>query len=307
MRAKLLLAGLLLAVSLSLFACDVCGGGGSGNFQGVVPLFGQNQFSFRTNFFTATHGNALFNGTSQVLKDQFFQQEFTFRKFSPNKMIYSFSLPTGMNSRIETERTTRITGIGDAQIGAARIFVNTSDSSFRSVKHILTLGVGMALPTGKYMQRDETLLRLPAYFQLGRGAYAYSFNLYYVIRRKNLGLALTGQERVFSKNELSYQFGKSSVLSAVAFYRWNIPTLGATVLPQMGFAFEQQGQDTSYGIVETSTGGKQSWGNFALDVYRGRWAYGINLQRKISSNLPSGQAESQLRCGIQVTYRLAKK
>jgi hypothetical protein len=118
---------------------------------------------------------------------------------------------------------------------------------------------------------------------------------------------MSAQEKMFTENELRYQFGKASSISAVAFYRWNLSSVRATVLPQVGFSFEKQGTDTSYGVVETATGGKQSWGNFALDVYRGRWAYGINLQRKIHSDIPSGEAESQFRYGIQVTYRLAKK
>jgi hypothetical protein len=307
MRAKIILAGLLLAVSLSSFACDVCGGGGSGNFQGVVPLFGQNQFAFRSNYFIASHGTPVFNGSSQLLKDHYFQQELTYRKFTSKKMIFSLSIPLGVNTRIETSQTTQIKGIGDIQLGASRILINTSDSSFRAVKHILTLGIGLSLPTGKFMQRDASQLRLPANFQLGKGAYACNFNVYYVVRRRNLGLALNAQERMYSKNELNYQFGNSTVLSAVAFYRLNFENLRLTLMPQSGIAFENQNQDFSYGIAEISTGGKQTWANFAIDAYRGRWAYGCNVQRKITSSIPSGEAESRLRMGIQITYRLGEK
>jgi hypothetical protein len=306
MNRLLLIAG-LLAVSLSSFACDVCGGGGSGNFQGVVPLFGQNQFAFRSNYFYASYGKPVFYGSSQLLRDHYFQQELTYRKFSSKKMIYSFSVPLGINTRVETARTTQIKGIGDIQLGASRILINTSDSSFRNVKHILTVGLGIALPTGKYMQRDETLLRLPANFQLGRGAYAYNFNLYYVLRRRNFGLALNAQERLYSENELSYQFGNSTALSAVAFYRLNMENLRMTLMPQGGLAFENQNQDFSYGIAEISTGGQQTWANFALDAYSGRWSYGFNVQRKINSSIPIGEAESRFRIGVQVTFRLSEK
>jgi hypothetical protein len=61
------------------------------------------------------------------------------------------------------------------------------------------------------------------------------------------------------------------------------------------------------GVTLYSTGGTQTWGNFAIDIYRGRWAYGINLQRKISSSLPAGMAESNVRFGLQATYRLSAK
>lgn len=310
MKFKLSIAGLLVAASLNSFACDVCGGGGSGNFQGVVPLFGQNQLSFRSNYFNAIHPMETYSSplpASIVREDHFLQQEFSFRKFTPKKMIYSVSVPLGINTRIATDRTTQIKGIGDIQLGASRILLNTSDSSFRTVKHILTVGIGMALPTGKYMQRDETLLRLPANFQLGRGAYACSFNLYYVLRRKNIGFALNAQERVFSENELSYQFGNSTSTSAVAFYRRNIESMRLTLLPQLGIGFENQKQDFSYGVAEVSTGGNQTWANFAIDAYRGRWAYGINFQQKIHSSIPSGESESFTRYGFQVTYRLSVK
>jgi hypothetical protein len=310
MKFKLSIAGLLVAASLNSFACDVCGGGGSGNFQGVVPLFGQNQFAFRTNYFAAIHPDMAYSSplpSSIIREDHFLQQELSYRKFTSKKMIYSFSVPLGINTRIEKDRTTQIKGIGDIQLGAARILINTSDSSFRTVKHILTIGLGVALPTGKYMQRDETMLRLPANFQLGKGAYAYNFNLYYVMRRKNLGLALNAQERFYSENELSYQFGNSTSLSAVAFYRLNLENLQITLLPQGGLAFENQNQDFSYGVAEISTGGNQTWANFAIDAYRGRWAYGINFQQKIHSNIPSGEAESFARYGVQVTYKLGNK
>jgi hypothetical protein len=310
MKFKLFMAGLLFAASLNSFACDVCGGGGSGNFQGVVPLFGQNQFAFRMNYFAAIHHDMTYSSplpSSNILEDHFFQQELSYRKFTSKKMIYSFSVPLGINTRIETARTTQIKGVGDIQLGASRILVNTSDSSFHAVKHILTAGFGLSLPTGKYMQRDETLLRLPANFQLGKGAYAYSFNLYYVLRRKNIGLAFNAQERLYSENELRYQFGNASTLSAVGFYRWNLENNGTTILPQCGIACEHQVQDFSYGIAEFSTGGTQTWGNLAIDIYRGRWAYGINLQRKISSSLPAGMAESNVRFGLQATYRISQK
>ena len=308
MSLRIFLVGLLLAASLSTYACDGCGGGASGNFQGVIPLFGQNQFAFRVNAFSSTHPTAAFSSplpSSIVLEDHFLQHEFTFRKFSSKKIIYSASVPLGINTRVETARTTQIKGIGDIQLGASRILINTSDSSFRTVKHILTIGLGVALPTGKYMQRDETMLRLPANFQLGKGAYAYNFNLYYVLRRKNIGLALNVQERFYSENELSYQFGNSTSTSAVVFYRWNLESQRLTLLPQLGIGFENQKQDFSYGVAEVSTGGNQTWANFAIDAYRGRWAYGVNFQQKIQSNIPVGEAESFTRYGVQVTYRLS--
>ncbi|MEN9943776.1 MAG: hypothetical protein RLZZ91_1777, partial [Bacteroidota bacterium] len=126
-------------------------------------------------------------------------------------------------------------------------------------------------------------------------------------RRKNLGLAFNAQERIYSENELLYQFGNASALSAVGFYRWNVKNYEITLLPQCGVAYEHQTQDFSYGIVEVSTGGTQTWGNIAIDIYRGRWAYGINLQRKISSSLPAGMAESNVRFGLQATYQLIAK
>lgn len=310
MSLRIFLVGLHLAAALSTYACDGCGGGASGNFQGVVPLFGQNQFAFRVNAFSSIHPTAAYSSplpSSIVLEDHFLQQEFTYRKFSSKKMMYSVNVPLGINTRVETARTTQIKGIGDIQLGAARILINTSDSSFRTMKHILSIGLGVALPTGKYMQRDETMLRLPANFQLGKGAYAYNFNLYYVMRRKNLGLALNAQERFYSENELSYQFGNSTSLSAVAFYRLNLEDLQITLMPQGGLAFEIQNQDFSYGVAEISTGGNQTWANFAIDAYRGRWAYGINFQQKIHSNIPSGEAESFARYGVQVTYKLGNK
>lgn len=310
MAKQVFLVGLLLAASLSTYACDGCGGGASGNFQGVVPLFGQNQFAFRMNAFTSIHPTASYSSpvsSSIALEDHFLQNEFTFRKFSSKKMIYSASVPFGINTRIETARTTQIKGIGDIQFGASRILINTSDSSFRTVKHILTAGLSLVLPTGKYMQRDETMLRLPANFQLGKGAYAYNFNLYYVMRRKNLGFALNAQKRFYSKNELSYKFGNSTSLSAVAFYRLNLKELRITLMPQGGLSFENQNHDLSYGMVESSTGGNQTWLNFALDAYRGRWAYGFNFQQKIHSNMPSGEAETFVRCGFQITYKLGNK
>jgi hypothetical protein len=308
MSLRTYLVGLLLAASLSTYACDGCGGGASGNFQGVIPLFGQNQFAFRVNAFSSTHPTAAFSSTlppSIILEDHFLQHEFTFRKFSSKKIIYSASVPLGINTRVETARTTQIKGIGDIQLGASRILINTSDSSFRTVKHILTIGLGLALPTGKYMQRDETMLRLPASFQLGKGAYAYNFNLYYVLRRNNLGIALNGQERVYSANELNYKFGNYTALSAVAFYRLNFESQRLTLLPQLGIGNENQEKDYSYGVAEYSTGGNQTWANLAIDVYRGRWAYGVNFQQKIQSNIPVGEAESFTRYGVQVTYRLS--
>lgn len=316
---KILSLIVLVTISSTLLACDICGCGAGGSFLGIIPQFGRSQFGLRTSFRTFDHPNTLLNvnGNSIVQRDENFQTDFTLRLFKKNRIQYFFQVPLKINTRYESLRTTRLSGVGDIQVGATYTLIQQQDSSAIRFKNLLAIGGGISLPTGKYMQRDETKVIMPALFQLGSGAFQYSASIYYSLRYKRWGSTLNAVYSYAQQNEMKYQFGQRYQTALAIFYRkdfnWkskpkkNDPvfqenTKMLAVLPSLGWSLEHSEKDLEYGLEKPYTGGTQYLLQAAIDVYYQKFAFNLFLQQSYFNDIPVAQPENKMRIEGGVTW-----
>jgi hypothetical protein len=299
-------------------ACDICGCGAGGSFMGIIPQFGKSQFGMRGGYRLFHHPNTDLNvnGTSRVLQDENYSSDFFYRKFKGKHWQFVFTVPFKSNTRIETERTTTIQGIGDIQFATNYTLLNTSDSMDYRIKQILVGGVGVKLPTGKYMQRDETKAMLPALFQIGTGAYNYFAQAYYVARHKRWGLNVIAQYTIMGMNELDYDYGDQFQTTISLFYKRDFTrkvhspsdpayiekTKTTSILPTIGYTIENSKQDFQYEIVKENTGGTQYLIHGGVDIYFTKISISLYHQYAFFNDIPQAQPENKQRWGVAVGY-----
>ncbi len=292
----------MVMVSSEALACDICGCAMSGNYGGIYPQFTKSIIGFRYGFQRFQHPNTdlNFNGTSRVLRDEFSTYEL-WGRFYPHPRIQVFAfVPFKNHVREETERITGISGIGDASLMINYTLFNTADSTYSKWGHALLLGLGVKLPTARYFQRDETGALLPAQFQLGTGAYTFSFHSNYTLRYDAWGLNFDYAHRMNEENERSYQFGDQQAASANLFYRFTPRDFA--VLPNAGFSFEYYGTDTEFGMEKEQTGGELWLANAGADIYFNRFFFRCSVQVPLRQKIPFAQPKTEPRLSLGIAY-----
>jgi hypothetical protein len=293
---------LFLWSSLRLAACDICGCAPGTAYLGVLPQFDQNIAGLRFSYNRLVHPSSNYNTydlDSRVLEDRFYTSE-AWLRFYPLKRLQVFTfVPYRVNQRLETNRLTTIRGLGDIRVEAAYTLLDFGDSIQSDWKHLLLVGGGVSLPTGKYQQRDDTRLMLPAAFQLGSGSTDYLLSARYTLRWRTWGINATAQHWFRGANELTYHYGDRSSVSTALFY-WG-ETKRFSYLPALGLSADWLEKDTQYGELKPATGGALVQLTGGLDVYLGRFLLNSFVQLPIYQDIPAEQAGSSLSAGLGVS------
>jgi hypothetical protein len=283
-------------------ACDICGCGIGGNYMGILPQFNKNFVGVRYKNRTFKHqGNPLsYNGDSKVLHDNFQTAELWARFFPKPRWQFMVFAPISMHQRVESNYTEQISGIGDIFGLANYLLINTGDSLFQKTKITWMIGGGMQLPTGKYQQRSRNQTLFPHAFQIGSGAWAFSANTLFMMRRKKWGFNADATYRYNLKNELEYQFGQQFVTSLNTFH-W-AEFKNQSLLTNVGFIFENFNADKEYGARKSITGGSNVLMSTGMDLYLKSMVIGAHYFHPLWNQLPDAMPVNTSRWMIQLTF-----
>jgi hypothetical protein len=310
MKLRLIITVLVLTSVLSkqASACDICGCAPGANYLGVLPQFNQNLVGVRFSYSSMFHPSENYNTVdidSEVLEDRFYSTEF-WARFYPTERLQIFTfIPYNLNQREETKRRTQISGIGDIRLQANYTLLDYGDSIETEWKNLLLVGGGVGLPTGKYQQRDDTRLMLPAAFQIGSGAYQYSANLIHTLRYRTWGLNTNAQYTYRGENELSYNYG-NQYSAAISLFYWG-ETDRFAYLPSIGLSTDHFEKDYEYGIVKPYTGGTLLQFIAGVDFYVKQFFINTFVQLPVYQQIPSFQPNNQLSAGIGLSMFLKTK
>lgn len=298
MKKIICLTFALVIVNSPLWACDVCGGAAQGGYMGIYPQFAKNVIGIRysASYFDHPNTELNLNGSSQVSRDDFHTTDLWMRYIINPRFQLLASIPYRKNTRHESERITRISGIGDIQLNGYFVVLNTADSLGRKVKHTLLTGLGVALPTGHYQERDADLSLLPAAFQIGTGAYRFSPQLNYTLRQKALGFNFEASTFLFAENERGYQFGNQLVLGLQSFYWLNKGDI--SIVPQLGYSLEHFDKDSEFGKERLDTGGSIQFVRVSCDAFYKRLTAQIGAQVPVVSNVGHGIPQAAPRWSV---------
>ncbi|WP_417602569.1 hypothetical protein [Owenweeksia hongkongensis] len=308
MKRSVILVIAISLYSINTLACDICGCGAGMGYLGVLPQFNQNIAGVRFQYSNFLHPSNNINSndaSSQVLEDRFFRTEAWMRYYPADRWQLFLTVPYSVNQRLETQRTTEIQGVGDISANINYTLVDYGDSITSDWKNLLLLGGGATLPSGKYQQRDDTKLMLPAGFQVGSGAFSYNLHLIHTLRYRTWGLNTNLRYTFNGENELTYDYG-NQLSAAIALFYWG-ETQKFAYLPSVGIGLEHFDQDYQYDQLKEYSGGTFVNLTIGVDLYIKRLLINTFAQIPLSQEIPSAQPAGRANMGIGVAYFFGKE
>lgn len=287
---------ILLFISNSIYACEICGCSISSAGLGILPNY-QNHFSglrYKYSSYETLHPD------DNTISNDYYNQVEVWGRFVVNKKIQIFGfVPFVMNTQHESGVTNTVKDFGDASIVGNYMLLNQNIDSTGDWKHFLQAGGGVKFPTGKYdlVQNQHTLL---PNLQPGTGTFDVTFNALYVLRYKSVGINLDVNYRINTKNRLQYQQGNKTNISTRLFYLKEAKNM--TFIPHLGLDIEGAAADIKYQSEVEYTGNKSLLGNIGLDIFYKKVSLGISTQVPISQTINSGYTTNPYRVSTQLIY-----
>jgi hypothetical protein len=291
---------LSLVCSGNLLACDICGCSGGLSSGGLFPQVQNNLLGLRNSWQHFDHPSGNFNGSSEVQKDHIYESDLFLRWFPKKRLQVWVNAPFRVVNRIETERITSLTGIGDLQARAFYTVVKP-DTNYHRFKHFLLAGGGASLPTGKYRQRDDNLSLLPLGLQVGTGAWSIMSNAVYIVQTHRLGLQIQGDYRVNFKNEDTFKKGNNIGGQFGVFLRSKL-FRNVLFLPQLSYRFDKSLKDEEFSQIRPISGVEIQSMQLGAECFGKGWMASVLIRKPVWQNSPSEIPVSgmmvQISCGI---------
>jgi len=216
-------------------ACDACGGGAMYNGFGFMPWSDRPMLSMSYRQVSFLYPTGLGNGPNDVISDRFLSCTASLYWMPVSRVRMAVSAPIRYHTRWADAHRTDLSGIGDLRYDAEWNIWNSEKGFW------MRIGGGFNAPTGKFMARDASLKQLPAFFQLGRGAWGGTvrFTSAYVDGPWTF-LAFTEAGR-WATNEQGLRAGGLHRFGVQAYKR--ISSESCAWLPQAGFMCDTWNRD----------------------------------------------------------------
>lgn len=293
---RIILIGVLLLYTPIMIACNVCGCSAMSSSPGILPNFRTHFIGFRESHKSIhiQHPVSLLNPESQKSTESFNSTELWGRWYPHQRLQVFGFMPFNRISRTVNEQTITKAGLGDLSIMVNYLVFNTGDSIEAKFKQALLLGSGVKLNTGKF-NSDES-----AGFQLGSGSRDWQLYASHTLRYQQAGVLNEISYRLPGLNPQGYQFGNRLIYSVKAFYWSKIKNL--TVLPHIGYAYENAKADHLNGILQSKTGSEILSAGAGVDLYYKDFSLGCNAFQPFKQNINAGQVKESCRLQINLIY-----
>lgn len=291
---------LALVISMPVRACDVCGCGSGGGMFGVLPQSQKHFVGMRYQFryFDSRHV-ALFPGDPEMKTRETYHIAEIWGRWVPHERVQVFAfLPMQWSSQQTDSARYNLLGIGDMSIQVHYVALKKTDSTGRH-GHLLQLGAGIKLPTGRHDLVAQEGVVLPA-LQPGTGSVDIPFSLIYQAKFNKHGLALESSFRLNTTNIKGYKFGNKA--TAIARYMYWIPRGFWTILPSAGAWFEYAAMDRDNGVRTDYTGGMALSAGGGIDVYFKSFAFQLHVSQPVWQNMGEGQISARTRIQTGLIY-----
>ena len=299
---------IFLIVAISAFArtyaCDVCGCSASNQYLGLLPQYQWNFFGFQSQYskFSSIHESAYSGKPDEHANDQYNTLQVWGRyNIGRHYQVFAF-IPYNYNIHNENKTTSVTSGIGDISLLATRILANKDRKDWRFA---LSAGLGLKLPTGKYVG-ISTLDRegLPN-LQPGSGSWDFIGNANYTVSYKKTGINLDATSTITSPNKDNFKYGNRYGTGITAFYSLMIHKL--SVAPMAGIRYEYTLHDYdnySKKWLNEESGGYLSYGTVGVQAYFKKVGLRLSYQLPIGQNFASGNvtAKQKLESGIFLLF-----
>ncbi len=306
---SLIFSMVLLSISESIHACDICGCRFGGYYFGVIPQYQSHFVGIRYNYgrFNAEVDNRY--AEDEYSEDTFSHMELMGAYSLNDKLQFSFVLPYSWNKMDGNVQRAKINGIGDPSLLVLYNLINSADDMSKQWKHTLQIGSGLKFPLGEYREYDGDEL-LNSNFQLGTGSLDYLFTTNYVVRRNLAGIGLEATYKVNGKNKYDYRFG-NQLSAGMNFFYW-LGMGNAGLMPMAGLYFEQSAvhKDDTYTV--DNTGGEVLMSNLGLQANVSQLTFNFSYQVPLYQNyntdaISTIDSDARFWLGVILSFRIKKE
>ncbi|NUO02936.1 MAG: hypothetical protein HUU01_20195 [Saprospiraceae bacterium] len=298
MKKILLLAAVSWLSWQTLLACDVCGCSIGGQYLGILPQFNSHMAGLRYKYrsFVTNHPASLLENHGPERSEEYFHTAELWGRAKLGKRWQAFFFAPYHVFR-QTGFGTKVSAIGDLQLVANYILLNTADS-VGTLKQTLLVGGGIKAPAGRYQQLQDNEPLNPN-LQAGTGSWDFQLNASYTLRYAKVGFNSEATLRLNTPNANDYCFGNRVSAAAKVFYWQQGRRTGW--LPYAGMAVELAAHDHDAGERIPLTGGQLWLGEAGVDLYYQRFSIGVAVQVPVFQDLAGGLVDSGNRFSAQLS------
>ncbi len=295
---KILLLIIIITSFQQTHACDLCGCNSGNFFIGPFPQFNRYFFGLRYSF---EGYNTVLNSDNSQFSDDFFQTtEFLAGLRIKDRWQFLMSMPYHFYQSKSDDGFSTSNGLGDLSLIGNYNLIDKKylNKDTVTVFQELWIGGGVKSPTGAYSV-DTSELVSSANIQPGTGSFDFLLNLIYSYQIKSWGINFNASYRI---NEIkgNYKFGNRLNLSSFVFR--NFHSGKVTISPNIGLMYEDLSPNSSYNETVTDTGGNIALTAIGSEFRFNDFAFGVNAQIPVYSDLSGGQTKAQVRAMCHVSY-----
>ena len=295
-RIFFIVFGFFTLLNIPLLACDSCASSVSNMGMGLLT-------DYRSNFISLSYLESRFESSSEYdysVSDRFSQMDLSLR-FSLGKskrLRLMARLPFGKNLRKSGNAELAIQGLSDINFRANYVLINSLVLGDKTALY-LEAGSGIVLPTGKF---DEQIhdKNLPENFNIGKGAFAYTFQLNTVFNRDKGGLVFNNVFQLNENTKSGYHFG-NQLNSQLTLFR-TFQKDDVKLIPNVGLTFEKTFSDVyANGNNVSQTGGKAMYFSTAFNFKIENWFAGVSYATPLSENFSDGAVNAKGKMAFQLS------
>ena len=300
---KIYLIMAVFAISLSGYACDICGCGLGNYYIGMVPQFNHSFFGLRYQY--RYFHTQIANDKTQYSNDYFQTVElwggFNFGK---NWQVLAF-VPYSVNRQVSDDGTKNSNGLGDiaAILNYSLLESSRLNANNKLVFQQLWIGAGIKAPTGSsQIDPNSPDIVALANSQLGSGSTDFMLTTAYTIRIDKLGFTTNLSYKINTANSESYRFGNH--FSSNNFFYYSVRSGKTTFTPNIGILYEQSASNQLKNIKVDQTGGFATLGAAGVEMSLKKISIGLNIQAPIVQDYAMGQTQTKVRGMVHFTFAL---
>lgn len=283
----------LFVFTTNLFACDICSCGAT-NAGGIHSDFMKNYLGFKYVYANFSYKEGIFSN-APIAHDYINALQLQGQYFVKNKLTVNFNIPFQKNIRENSSGISSINGLGDISFFAFYNLLKTHNN------HIVKIGSGIKLPTGKYSLNNGNTNQTSA-TQLGTGSYDYFLPIQYSYTNNSFGLKCNATHYFKGRNADQFKFGNQTQLSTkinVKVFQKSNTEFHATTLVN----YDTFKENEYYDIVDYDTNGFILNGGVGLELHNNMFTLGIVYNHPIEQNILNSTMKFDNGLGIATYYR----
>ncbi|ALU73936.1 hypothetical protein AUW17_00885 [Tenacibaculum dicentrarchi] len=285
--------------------CDACGCSNNGGSLGMGGIIDNNFVGVRYLYQQYESKDGIFTDSPKI-DESFNTIQFWSRIPIATNLELQVFVPYHAHHRNYVDKTTNITGLGDITLLSNYTILDKKQGDYNEktektsmVNHVVKVGVGVKLPTGKYTQEINNSTN-PS-FQLGTGSVDYMSNLQYVFKYNDFGVTNYLSYYYKNTNNKKYRFGNQFNFNSTLFYVLK-DTKNNVFIPSLGISGEFYNVNKQFNMEVKGSDGHALFSSIGLEYNTNKITFGASGMYPINQNLAQAKVEVKFRTSLYLNY-----